>query len=202
MGRLRNPSCDPLAWSSGRNQKERPSPIWVAAHWGPVSTGTFGPCQRVILARVPQLLPYPLACLQRVWRERNEEKNHRECFRRSSTTCLHIAKVIRINENLTSWKVILTWLPSPVRLLTFLQRALQREFPFTGRIPHTAIAHQMGAKDQIVQGQKGHHGILTSNCSGQKVIWEFNLQRRIVSIRQTANSFPTVKITWGSCRGN
>ena len=51
-------------------------------------------------------------------------ENHREHLRRSSTTCLHITKVIRINQNLTSWKVTLTWLPSPVRLLTFLKSTL------------------------------------------------------------------------------
>ena len=72
------------------------------------------------------------------------------------------------------------------------------EFPFTGRTPQIgAKAPQMGAKaPQIGQGQTGHHGTLMSSYSEQKVIWAFNLQRRVVSIRETVNSFPTVKLTW------
>ena len=53
----------------------------------------------------------------------------------------------------------------------------------------------MGAKaPQIGQGQTGHHGTLMSSYSEQKVIWAFNLQRRVVSIRETVNLFPLSKL--------
>ena len=95
-------------------------------------------------------------------RRKKQGENHRG----SSTR--YVPLVIRINQNLTSQKVTLPWVPSPIRLVTFLQSALQREFLFTGIILKIgAIALQMGAKaPQLAQGQKGHRGTLMSSGSG------------------------------------
>ena len=78
------------------------------------------------------------------------------------------------------------------------------EFPFTGRTPQIgAKAPQMGAKaPQIEQGHKGPGGTLMSSYSREKVIWAFNLQRRVVFIRESINLLPTVKVTRGSSRRN
>ena len=37
-----------------------------SSYWGSVNSGAFGTHQRVTLARVPQLLPWPLVCSQKV----------------------------------------------------------------------------------------------------------------------------------------
>ena len=54
-------------------------------------------------------------------------ENHIGSLRGSSTRCLYVTKVTRINQNLASRKVTLTWVPSPIRKATFIQRALKKQ---------------------------------------------------------------------------
>ena len=59
---------------------------------------------RVTLARVLQLLPQPLTCVQRVQGERKEKSVEEALEEAVSTRCLCITKVTRINQNLTAGK--------------------------------------------------------------------------------------------------
>ena len=61
---------------------------------------------------------------------------------------------------------------------------------------------RVGEAPQIGQGQKGPGGTLMSSCSGEKIIQAFNLQRRVVAIRESINLFLTVKVIQGFFRGN
>ena len=71
-------------------------------YWGTVGSGAFGTHQRVTLARVPQWFPQLLACSQIVRGESNEKTLEESVEEAVSTRCLHITKVTRINQNLTS----------------------------------------------------------------------------------------------------
>ena len=51
-----------------------------------------------------------------------------------STRCLHVSKEARINPNLGSWKVTVTWFPSPLRPLNFVQKV---GVSFAGGAPQT-----------------------------------------------------------------
>ena len=55
-------------------EERRALTLLGGSYWGIVDFGAFGTCQRVPLARVPQLLPQTLACSQAVWRKRNERR--------------------------------------------------------------------------------------------------------------------------------
>ena len=91
--------------------------------------------RRVTLARVPQLLPQPLACSQRVWGERNEKTREEALEEAVSTRGLCVTKVSRINQNLASRKVTVTWFPSPINQWPFFKAPYKWSFPSQGEDP-------------------------------------------------------------------
>ena len=83
--------------------------------------------KRITQATVPHLFPQALRCSQWVWGERNEKTIKEALEETHITRYLHITKLTRI-----SWKVILTWLHSPIRPMTFPKVPYKCSFPSRG----------------------------------------------------------------------